>query len=87
MASATLTMLDPRRYGVLDIRCWQLLHAVGAVTKNRAGAGFTPENWREFLTIVRQLAKKFDVKARDIERTRFMAHVDYQEGRLYRRKA
>src|SRR5262245_65837734 len=29
MASALLTLLDPRRYGVLDIRVWQFLHEVG----------------------------------------------------------
>src|SRR5262245_27968089 len=33
MASAALTLLQPQRYGVIDIRVWQLLHAVGAVTK------------------------------------------------------
>jgi hypothetical protein len=34
MASAILMLLNPRRYGVIDIRVWQLLYAVGAVTKN-----------------------------------------------------
>jgi len=84
-ASAILTMLDPRRYAVLDIRCWQLLHAMGAVTGNRAGTGFTATNWSEFISVVRQLAKRFGVKARDVERALFMAHREYQEGRLYRR--
>ena len=31
VASAILTLIDPKRYGVLDIRVWQLLHALGAV--------------------------------------------------------
>jgi thermostable 8-oxoguanine DNA glycosylase len=84
-ASAILTMLDPRRYAVLDIRCWQLLHTMGAVTSNRAGTGFTAKNWSEFISVVRQLAKRFGVKARDVERVLFMAHREYQEGRLYRR--
>jgi 8-oxoguanine DNA glycosylase-like protein len=82
-ASAILTMLDPRRYGVLDIRVWQLLHAMGAVTKNRAGVGFTAENWTEFLAVVRQLARRFGVTARAIELALFRTHVEYQEGRLY----
>ena len=84
-ASAVLTMLDPLRYGVLDIRCWQLLHAMGAVTGNPAGTGFTGSHWLDFISVVRQLAKRFGVKARDVERALFMAHRDYQEGRLYRR--
>jgi len=29
MASALLTLLDPKRYGVIDIRIWQLLHRMG----------------------------------------------------------
>jgi hypothetical protein len=29
MASALLTLLDPKRYGVIDIRVWQLLHRMG----------------------------------------------------------
>jgi len=84
-ASAILTMLDPRRYAVLDIRCWQLLHAMGAVTGNRAGTGFTAKNWSEFISVVRQLAKRFGAKARDVERAMYMAHREYQQGRLYRR--
>jgi hypothetical protein len=31
------------------------------------------------------LAKRFGVKARDVERALFMAHREYQEGRRYRR--
>ena len=36
MASAILMLLDPKRYGVIDIRVWQLLHEVGAVTTKPA---------------------------------------------------
>jgi len=31
MASAILTLIDPKRYGVLDIRAWQLLFAIRSV--------------------------------------------------------
>lgn len=87
MASALLTLLDPKRYGVLDIRVWQLLHATGAVTKNARGVGFTPANWHEFLTILRRYSLKFRVKARDVERTLFWIHREYQAGNLYRRNS
>jgi hypothetical protein len=83
MASAVLTLLDPRRYGVIDIRVWQLLHRLGTVTKNADGVGFTFENWQRFLVIIRYFAKKHQVKARDIERTLFNVHRAHQRGRLY----
>jgi hypothetical protein len=83
MASAILTLLDPRRYGVLDIRVWQLLHKLGVVARNPAGTGFSADNWCAFLAIVRRFARKLDVKARDVERTLFFVHQRYQKDRLY----
>jgi hypothetical protein len=83
MASALLMLVDPNRYGVIDIRVWQLLHKVGTVTKNAAGVDFNFRNWYQFLMIIRHFARKFRVKARDIERTLFLVHKEYQAGRLY----
>jgi thermostable 8-oxoguanine DNA glycosylase len=83
MASAVLMLLDPKRYGVIDIRVWQLMHKVGAVKKNPRGIGFTFQNWYQFLMIIRYFAKKFGVSARLIELTLFLAHKEYQAGRLY----
>jgi hypothetical protein len=85
MASAILMLLHPRRYGVIDIRVWQLLHAVGAVTKKSSGVGFNFDNWYQFLMIIRHFSKRLRVGARDIERTLFVAHQQYQKGTLYRR--
>ena len=84
MASAVLTLLNPRRYGVLDIRVWQLLHEVGTVKTNAAGVGFSSENWYQFLDIIRYFSRKLRVKARDVERTLFHAHRAYQKGLLYK---
>jgi hypothetical protein len=64
MASALLTLVDPRRYGVIDIRVWQLLHAVGAVSENRRGVGFSLEQWLQFLAVLRGLSAKLGVTAR-----------------------
>jgi hypothetical protein len=83
MASAVLTLLDPRRYGVIDIRVWQLLHELGTVTKNPQGTGFAFNNWYQYLKIIRYFAGEFGVKARDIERTLFCIHKEYQDGPLY----
>jgi hypothetical protein len=83
MASALLMLLDPKRYGVIDIRAWQLLYEMGAVQTNARGMGFTTENWLQYLTILRRLARKFRVSARDIGRALFTLHREHQEGRLY----
>src|SRR5258705_13949638 len=85
MASAILTLLYPRRYGVIDIRVWQLLHKIGTVTGAASGVGFTFDNWSQFLVVVRDFAKRYGVRARDIERALFLAHRHYQSGRLYDR--
>jgi hypothetical protein len=85
MASALLTLVNPKRYGVLDIRVWQLLHATGAVETNPRGVGFNSGNWQQFLAILRYFSRTCRVGARDIERTLFLVHREYQVGRLYGR--
>jgi hypothetical protein len=85
MASAILTLLDPRRYGVIDIRVWQLLYALGEVTKKSSGIWFNYNNWYQFLMKLRYFAKKLRVSARDIERSLFFAHQANQKGTLYQR--
>ena len=83
MASALLMLIDPRRYGVIDIRAWQLLYKLGAVTTNKHGRGFHFDNWYQYLTILRYFAKEFGVPVRDVGRALFSAHSDFQRGRLY----
>lgn len=83
-ASAVLTMLEPERYGVIDIRVWQLLHAIGAVEGNPRGAGFTFDQWHRFLHVLRDLAARLETSARAVERSLFAAHVAHQQGLLYR---
>jgi hypothetical protein len=83
MASAVLMLLDPKRYGVIDIRVWQLLYAVGAVSENQRGVHFSLENWLQFLAILRDLSSRFRVTARAIERTLFNVHKAHQKDTLY----
>lgn len=77
-------LVGPQRYGVIDIRVWQLLHKLGTVRKNPSGVAFSFRNWCQFLKIVRHFASKFGVTARDVERTLFLVHKQYQAGRLYK---
>ena len=85
MASAILTLIDPKRYGVIDIRVWQLLYAVGAVGENRRGLAFSLKNWLQFLAILRHHSARLGVAARDVERALFDAHRANQERTLYER--
>jgi len=87
MASAILTLLDPKRYGVIDIRVWQLLHSVGAVSENAKGVRFTVSQWLHFLGILRRLSSRLGVTARAVELTLFNVHQSQQEGTLYERRA
>lgn len=84
MASAILTLLNPRRYGVVDIRVWQMLYKLGTVTQKPSGVGFTFKNWSRFLMVLRYFSRTLKVNARDVERTLFAVHREYQKGRLYR---
>jgi hypothetical protein len=83
MASAILTLTNPKRYGVIDIRVWQVLYQLGSVTKNAGGIGFSGRNWYQYLMILRYLSKKLGVTAREVERAIFSAHHAYQKGKLY----
>ncbi len=83
MASAILMFSNPRRYAVIDIRGWQLLHAMKAVVANDRGVNLTPGQWIEFLAIVRSQARRLGVTARDVQRALFLAHVEFQTGKLY----
>jgi hypothetical protein len=85
MASSILMLTNPQRYGVIDIRVWQLLYAMGSVNKNASGIRFDFNQWYRFLVLIRYFADKYDVKARDIERTLFYVHSLYQKGLLYRK--
>ena len=82
-ASAILTLIDPRRYGVLDIRCWQLLFRIHAVAGNARGRAFTISQWEQYLDRLRGHARALGVSARAIEYTLFHCHRKLQRGRLY----
>jgi len=82
-ASAILTLTGPRRYGVLDIRVWQLLYRLAAVHRNPAGRSFTLDHWLEFLGLLRREARRYRVTARALEIALFRCHRRLQTGRLY----
>ena len=82
-ASAILTLIDPRRYGVIDIRAWQMLYRIGAVRRKPGGVGFRSADWEEYLSILRGHARVLGVSVRRVELTLFEYHRRRQKGRLY----
>jgi hypothetical protein len=83
VASAILTLLDPERYGVLDIRAWQMLYSVRGVDANPAGRGFTVAQWLRYLETLRCHARRLRASARAVEYTLFLCHRNRQRGLLY----
>jgi len=83
VASAVLTLIDPARYGVLDIRAWQLLFALDVVARKPAGRGFGVADWERYLRVLRLHAHRLGASARAVEYTLFCCHRRWQIGRLY----
>jgi thermostable 8-oxoguanine DNA glycosylase len=86
-ASAILTLLDPRRYGVIDIRVWRLLHDRGEVAENPNGTNLRPAHWLQFLSILRPIASRLGVTVREVELALFNVHKAEQKGLLYKAAA
>jgi len=83
IASSILTLIDPKRYGVLDIRVWQLLFALDVVTSKPKGRGFSVDDWEQYLTVLRRHAQELGAPVRTVEYTLFQCHRKWQTGRLY----
>ena len=84
-ASAILTLIDPQRYGVIDIRVWQLLHALGSVRTRPSGQNFDFKNWFHYLSKRRYFASELRVSVRCVERTLFEYHRQVLTEPLYAR--
>lgn len=84
VASAILMLIDPKNYGVIDIRVWQILYLYGSVKVKPSGTNFNFKNWYNYLMKLRYYARKFKVKTRDIEITLFFHHRKMQDGTLYK---
>ena len=81
VASALLAAYDPSEYPVIDIRVWQALFQLGAVSGRPEGRGFTVKDWVHYLFKLRALARKLNVAVRRLEVSLFWFHADYLQGR------
>jgi thermostable 8-oxoguanine DNA glycosylase len=83
VASAILTLISPRKYGVIDVRAWQVLYQKKKVNTNPSGANPTVNQWYQYQNIIRHFAKKLKVTPRNIDLTLYIIHSKYQKGTLY----
>lgn len=83
MASSILTLIWPEKYGVVDVRVWQLLFAFGTVSTKPSGIGLVVADWITFLDTLRTLASKTSRSVRSVEKTLFEYHKTIQVGTLY----
>ena len=83
VASSLLTIIDPKNYGIIDIRVWQLLYLYGEIKTKPHGQGFNLSNWKTYISILRKYASKLNMNVRDIERIFFFHHRKIQVGNLY----
>jgi hypothetical protein len=83
VASAFLALIDPERYGVIDIRVWQLLALYSQVDYDPDGRALQVLHWLDYLDKIRLWAVELKVSVRTIERTLFQHHRDIQTDRLY----
>ncbi len=82
-ASAILTLTDPTRYGVIDIRVWQVLYLYQEVAYSADGRNLKFAHGLDYLPKLRQWASEFNVSARNIEYSLFRYHSLIQERALY----
>lgn len=82
-ASALLAAFSPVSFGVIDIRCWQFLHSVGAVTQNCKGINLSVRNWLQYLDVLRNVAKRVGTTPRLVEISLYWEHRNTQKAPLY----
>ena len=83
VASSLLTIINPKKYVIIDIRVWKLLYSYGEIRTKPGGQGFNLNDWKNYISILRKYSGVFDVNVRDIERTLFFYHRKNHEGKLY----
>lgn len=84
VASSLLTIINPKDYGIIDIRVWQLLYLYKEIKTKPTGQGFTLKDYKEYLSVLRKYSKEFKINVRDIERIFFFYHKKIQKGNLYK---
>ncbi|MBN2279569.1 MAG: hypothetical protein JXQ65_03225 [Candidatus Marinimicrobia bacterium] len=66
-ASAILTVIDPKNYAIIDVRCVNALAHLGYIDWQTISV----KNWIKYIVLIRDLASKYGKTSRDIEKGLF----------------
>lgn len=86
-ASALLAAYAPDLFGVIDVRGWQFLHSVGAVSRNRKGLNLSVRNWLQYLRVLRCVAHQVGTTPRLVDISLYWEHKAGQKRALYSTQA
>lgn len=79
-ASAILTIVYPHKYGVIDIRCIEMLKKMGFDINKSINL----KNWINYLEIVRNLGTENNLQPREIDKVLFAMHREMLEKNNYK---
>ncbi len=80
VASALLTVSNPSKYGIIDIRCLEMLKKLGKNISKYPSI----KTWIEYLKTIREMAKINNVSPREIDMALFAIHREYLQSNNYR---
>lgn len=76
VASSILTLIEPRRYGVLDVRAWGALRALGGVDGPRHPGALRAAHWIGYTAALRRIARTLGTTPRRVEFTLYALDRD-----------
>jgi len=85
VASAILTVINPKKYGVIDIRCIQTLKENG-YEKEFPNKSISEKRWKRYVEILNELSKNFNCKPREVEMAIFAKNREDHPENLYKDK-
>jgi thermostable 8-oxoguanine DNA glycosylase len=80
VASAILTVIYPKSYGVIDIRCLQMLNQLGYTFSYIT----MPNNYIKYLHTIREIAKENNITPREVDKILFAMHREELMKKQYK---
>jgi thermostable 8-oxoguanine DNA glycosylase len=80
VASAILTIVYPEEYGIIDIRCLEMLNTLGFEISKHPNI----KTWLKFIKIMRKLAKENEITPRKVDMVLFAMHKEMLDKDNYR---
>ncbi|WP_193187398.1 hypothetical protein [Nisaea sediminum] len=90
-ASAILAWREPKKWGVIDFRTWQVMNGAGLLERKLEddgsvalqkiyGVNLSPYNWSDYIAKLRSLAKELHWKPQQVDQWMFWWHKDHRDS-------